>query len=83
MNVDGTGLKMVSTAKRNYLLVLPSQQRKMIFASNHLDQRPPKCRRKSKSRQTSLRAGTWPFYPGMDVYEYTFATTVGAAYYRT
>jgi len=77
MNVDGTGLKMVSTGQgaTTCSFFHPSNE-KMIFASNHLDQRPPKMPEEVEKavKRVGARRYTWPFYPGMDVYEYTFAT---------
>jgi TolB protein len=77
MNVDGTGLKMISTGQgaTTCSFFHPSGE-KMIFASNHLDQRPPKMPEKVEKvlKNIGARKYTWPFFPGMDVYEYTFAT---------
>ncbi len=77
MNIDGTGLKMVSAGEGATTCSFwhPSGE-KLIFASNHLDQRPPEMPEEVRkaAEKAGVRRYTWPFYPGMDVYEYTFAT---------
>jgi TolB protein len=110
MNLDGTGLKMVSTGMGGTTCSYfhPSGE-KLIFASNHDDLRPPTKPGEVESRRppagaeapgsgrghpesgagqppTSRPAGdsgpphggrpsyTWKYYPGMELYEYTFAT---------
>jgi TolB protein len=95
MNLDGTGLKMVSTGHgaTTCSFFHPSGD-KMIFASNHEDLRPPvefearrpRGDRPAKEGQTPTsqpsghqgRGGSggyaWQYYPGMQIYEYTFAT---------
>jgi len=100
MNVDGTGLQMVSTGEgaTTCSFFHPSGE-KLIFASNHLDQRPPekpsevepmRPRPAGDSDPATSRpaypphgvghphsAGSpyaWTYYPGMDIFEYTFAT---------
>jgi TolB protein len=96
MNLDGTGLKMVSTGSgaTTCSFFHPSGE-KMLFASNHEDQRPPvapsefEARRprggdeqgEEGGRPTSRPGGqqgrggyVWKYYPGMQIYEYTFAT---------
>ncbi len=105
MNVDGSGLKMVSTGigATTCAFFHPSGD-KLIFASNHEDLRAPvefEARRprggeqgkdaekggaQAKEGQTPTsqpgghqgRGGSggyaWKYYPGMQIYEYTFAT---------
>ncbi len=110
MNLDGTGLKMVSTGigATTCSYFHPSGE-KLIFASNHDDLRPPTKPDEVESRRprageeaagsggghpesgasqppTSRPAGdsglthggrpsyAWKYYPGMELYEYTFAT---------
>ncbi len=48
----------------------------LLFASNHLDQRPaepPKEVKEALGRAAQSRY-TWPFQPGMDIFEYRFAS---------
>jgi Tol biopolymer transport system component len=77
MNLDGTGLLRVSTGSgaTTCSYFHPSGQ-KLIFASNHLDPRPPVMPEEVQRAvaQAGARRYTWPFYPGMDIFEYTFAT---------
>jgi Tol biopolymer transport system component len=77
MNVDGSGLKMVSTGRGATTCAFfhPSGKR-MIFAANHHDQRPsaqPPGEIKKKAAQAGKRNYRWSFYPGLEIYEYTFA----------
>jgi TolB protein len=102
MNLTGTGLKMVSTGAGACTCSYfhPDGQR-MLFSSNHLDQRMPAA--PARVEQMRPRAGSepghprhghpggerqegdprgygpgggyaWIYYPGMDIFEYTFAT---------
>jgi TolB protein len=104
MNLDGTGLNMVSTGvgATTCSYFHPSNE-KMLFASNHEDLREPvdfEARRPRGGEQaqepeqagqrpkegqaaTTQPAGeqgrgrggyVWKYYPGMKIYEYTFAT---------
>ena len=77
MNIDGTGLKMVSTGEgaTTCSFFHPDGDR-MIFASNHLDQRPVETppEMKDEAGKAGKRNYKWSFYPGMDIFEYTFAT---------
>lgn len=108
MNLDGTGLEMVSTGQgaTTCSFFHPSGQ-KLIFAANHHDLRPAEqfeeCRPRGEpggsgnpggtsgsegsASRPSARAGSmpatpshgrhghvWKYYPGMDIYEYTFGT---------
>ncbi len=77
LNVDGTGLQMVSTGQGATTCSYwhPSGA-KLMFASNHLDQRPAVMPEPVKAavEKSGSKRYNWPFYPGMDVYEYTFAT---------
>lgn len=112
MNLDGTGLKMVSTGTgaTTCSFFHPSGE-KLIFASNHEDLRQPVKPTDFETRRprggeptddanrgdgpareglpaTSRPAGgshaghggrpsyVWKYYPGMELYEYTFATGV-------
>lgn len=77
INVDGTGLKMVSTGQgATTCAYFHPDGKRMLFASNHLDQRPPIIPEEIK--KVAAAAGkpdyVWPFPPGMDIFEYTFAT---------
>ncbi|MBU0637764.1 MAG: hypothetical protein KKB50_02780 [Planctomycetes bacterium] len=105
MNIDGTGLKMVSTdiGATTCSHFHPSGER-LIFAANHHDLREPEEPQELEAyrpRQTDgagaqghpgehpgNRAGghpggqgqgqgghAWKYFPGMEIYEYTFATT--------
>jgi TolB protein len=86
MNLDGTGLQMVSTGQgaTTCSFFHPSGQ-KLIFASNHEDQRPPEEDVATTSQPGSAAASqparprarhdyAWHYFPGMEIYEYTFAT---------
>jgi len=77
MNIDGTGLEMVSTGKgATTCSYFSPDGKRLIFASNHLDPRPvaaPKAIEKAASK-AGKRDYRWSFYPGMDIFEYTFAT---------
>jgi Tol biopolymer transport system component len=102
MNLDGTGLKMVSTGEgaTTCSYFHPSGE-KLLFASNHADQRPPvapaefethrprageqpkeaehggepaKGSTQPTSQPSHGRSYAWKYYPGMQIYEYTFAT---------
>lgn len=77
MNVDGTGLKMISTGEGATTCAYFSPDgKKVIFASNHLDPRPVETPKEVKERaeKAGQRNYQWSFYPGMDVWEYTLAT---------
>lgn len=110
MNLDGTGLKMVSTGigATTCSFFHPSGK-KLLFASNHEDLREPVAptefealrprggerpkgadqgdRSAREGAQATSRPGdgshaghggqpshVWKYYPGMELYEYTFAT---------
>ena len=116
MNLDGSGLKMVSTGEgATTCSFFHPSGKKMIFAANHHDQRPAENFDKKHARKQG-RAGlpkthplgkpakhpadrptgdaggkhpgdgahkhadrgqqghAWEYFPGMDIYEYTFAT---------
>lgn len=76
MNTDGGGLEMVSTGRGATTCAFFSPDgTKLIFGSNHLDPRPvatPDEVRKA-AEKAGIRNYQWSFYPGMDIYEYTFA----------
>lgn len=89
MNLDGAGLEMVSTGKGATTCSFFSPDgTKLIFASNHLDPRPVEgapgsaaaASQSSSTQPASQATGAsgrnyaWSFYPGMDIFEYTFAT---------
>lgn len=102
MNLTGTGLKMVSTGAGACTCSYfhPDGQR-MLFSSNHLDQRLPTAPARVEQMRPRAGAGhgqprhghpggerqegdprghgagggyAWIYYPGMDIFEYTFAT---------
>jgi TolB protein len=116
MNVSGTGLKMVSTgAGATACPYFHPDGKRLLFASNHLDQRRPPdpedgrpLRSETVGESTGSASGepsghpgwsggghpggmpgtghrgghggrprsayTWVYYPGMDLFEYTFDT---------
>lgn len=75
INVDGSGLHMVSTGKgATTCAFFHPDGKKMLFASNHLDMRPPVMPeevRKAADKATKSDY-VWPFPPGMDIFEYEF-----------
>lgn len=77
MNLDGSGLEMVSTGEgaTTCSYFFPDGN-KMLFGSNHLDPRPVAT--PEEVRQAAEKAGirnyAWSFYPGMDIFEYEFAS---------
>ncbi len=76
MNIDGSGLQMVSTGKgATTCSYFSPDGRKLLFASNHLDPRPvaPPESASQGSENSGGRNYQWSFFPGMDIYEYTFA----------
>ncbi len=76
LNLDGSGLKRVSTgAGATTCAYFHPDGEKMLFASNHLDQRPavPPPGLKENAA-ASGRDYAWPFPPGMDIFEYDFKT---------
>jgi TolB protein len=101
MNLDGTGLKMVSTGTGATTCSFwhPSGE-KLIFASNHEDLRPAVKPAETEAHRPRSGHGegggeakgehpgghgggkpgggagyAWKYYPGMEIYEYTFATS--------
>ncbi len=78
MNVDGTGLEMVSTGEgATTCAYFHPDGTKLLFAANHHDQRPavtPEEIKKAAEEKAGKRNYNWSFFPGMDLYEYTFAT---------
>lgn len=77
MNLDGTDLKMVSTGSgATTCSYFHPDGKRMIFASNHHDQRPPvapEFEQQAAENNTNSRY-KWDVHPGMDLWEYTFAT---------
>jgi TolB protein len=77
MNLDGTGLKMVSTgAGACTCSYFHPDGTRLIFAANHHDQRPAVMPEEVKQKATKIgmRSYQWQYYPGMDIFEYTFAS---------
>lgn len=77
MNIGGTGLKMVSTGEgATTCSYFHPDGKRMIFGSTHLDPRPVEDppESKEKASKAGKRSHSWSFYPGMDIFEYTFAT---------
>lgn len=77
LNADGSGLEMVSTGQgATTCAYFHPDGTRMLFASNHLDPRPAVI--PEEIRRAAAAAGkpdyVWPFPPGMDIFEYTFAT---------
>lgn len=77
MNADGSGLEMVSTGEgATTCAYFHPGGAKLLFASNHLDPRPvatPEDVRKA-AEKAGFRNYSWSFFPGMDIFEYEFAT---------
>lgn len=102
MNLDGTGLKMVSTGvgATTCSYFHPSGE-KLIFAANHEDLREPTKPEELElyrprpgeaagghahghpgaqggehpgGKHSAPRGHAWKYFPGMEIYEYTFAT---------
>ncbi|TWT44594.1 translocation protein TolB [Phycisphaerae bacterium RAS1] len=76
MGVDGSGLKQVSTGQAaTTCAFFHPDGTKMIFAANHHDPRPPEMPEDVKKalKETGKSRYAWPFQPGMDIYEHTFA----------
>ncbi len=72
MKLDGSSPRMVSTGKgATTCAFFHPDGKRMIFASNHQDPRPPvmpeAIRRKAASASKSDYV--WPFPPGMDIFE--------------
>lgn len=78
MDVGGGGLKMISTGKGATTCSFFSPDgSKLLFASNHLDMTPVATPEeiKAAAEKAGARNYQWSFFPGMDIFEYTFATT--------
>jgi Tol biopolymer transport system component len=77
MHVDGSGLKVISTGQgATTCSFFHPDGKRVLFASNHLDQRPPvppELEAQSAAASPSSRY-KWDVYPGMDLFEYTLAT---------
>lgn len=76
IDADGGHLKMVSTGGgATTCSFFHPDGKRMLFASNHLDQRPPIMPEEIKkaAAQASKPDYVWPFPPGMDIFEYSFA----------
>jgi TolB protein len=80
MNLEGGGLERVSTGVgATTCAYFHPDNRRLLFAANHHDPRPadPPPGYQPPASQPGLppgRAYAWSFYPGMDLYEYTFET---------
>lgn len=74
VNVDGSNLQMVSTGTgATTCAYFHPDNKRMLFGSNHLDTRavaPPT----GESAGSTGRNYNWSFYPGMDIFEYSFET---------
>lgn len=70
MNLDGSGLKMISTGVGATTCAYFSPDgRRVLFAANHLDPRP--VAPPGSTQPAGKRSYSWSFYPGMDLFEYT------------
>ncbi|MBK8913676.1 MAG: PD40 domain-containing protein [Phycisphaerales bacterium] len=70
MNVDGSGLKMISTGVGATTCAYFSPDgKRVLFAANHLDPRP--VAPPGATQPAGKRSYSWSFYPGMDLFEYT------------
>lgn len=75
MNLDGTGLEMVSTGQgATTCAYFHPDDNRVLFASNHLDPRPVAGVGEAGGPKPRQRSYVWSFYPGMDLFEYTFKT---------
>lgn len=74
MDLDGKEATMVSTGKgaTTCSFFSPDGSR-LIFASNHLDPRPVGPGAESRPSGGGGRSYAWSFYPGMDIFTYSFA----------
>ncbi len=78
LNLDGSDLQLVSTGQgATTCAYFHPDGRRMLFASNHLDPRPAIMpeevrQRVEKSAQPAASKYTWPFPPGMDIFELRF-----------
>lgn len=76
MKLDGSAPRMVSTGVgATTCAYFHPDGKKMLFASNHLDLRPPVMPEaiRKKAAGASKSDYVWPFPPGMDVFEYDLA----------
>lgn len=80
INIDGTGLELVSTGKgATTCSFFHPDNKRILFASNHLDPRPVAMPGEAASQPASGQSGSgrnynWSFFPGMDIFEYDFAS---------
>jgi TolB protein len=75
MNLDGTGLEMVSTGEgATTCAYFHPDGKRLLFASNHLDPRPVAGVGEAGGPKPGQRSYAWSFYPGMDLFEYSFET---------
>ncbi|MCC6359582.1 MAG: PD40 domain-containing protein [Phycisphaerales bacterium] len=78
INVDGTGVKMISTGKgATTCSYFSPDGAKLQFASNHLDPRPVPTPEevKTAAEKAGVRNYQWSFFPGMDIFEFDFASS--------
>lgn len=72
LDLAGGKPEMISTGKGATTCSFFSPDgKKLLFASNHLDPRPVPG---SEAGDKGGRNYAWSFFPGMDIFEYTFAT---------
>lgn len=76
MNVNGRELKMISTGKgATTCSYFHPDGKRLLFAANHHDLRPAPPPSDEKGGAAGSRSYAWSFFPGMDLYEYTFANS--------
>lgn len=75
MDLDGNRPEMVSTGQgATTCAYFHPDGRRLLFASNHLDPRPVAGVGQPGGPKPGQRSYAWSFYPGMDLFEYTFET---------
>ncbi|MBI5864539.1 MAG: PD40 domain-containing protein [Planctomycetes bacterium] len=77
MNLDGAAPELVSTGDgATTCAYFQPDGKRMLFASNHLDQTPVKVPDdiKAAAEKAGARNYQWSFFPGMDIFVYAFDT---------
>jgi Tol biopolymer transport system component len=76
MNLSGGGPEMVSTGQgATTCAYFHPDGKRLLFGSNHLDPRPVATPEevKAAAEKAGVRNYQWSFYPGMDIFVFTFA----------
>ena len=74
MSLESGAPEMISSGKgATTCSYFSPDGKKLLFASNHLDPRPADLPPESKNDRSG-RNYAWSFFPGMDLFEFTFAT---------